>query len=155
MGVRASIAQTRNGEDVIIPNSVLIQTSVKNYTLKESVCRARVPVGVVYGSDMARVRERLEAVAAELSPKWGVTGRAWQVVMTSFGDNSVNWELAVWISDPWDLRAALSDLHEAVWWSFKEAGIVIAFPQLDVHFDSPVTESLRHLAQGSRANGRT
>jgi small-conductance mechanosensitive channel len=28
-----------------------------------------------------------------------------------------------------------AQLNEAIWWGLKEAGIAIAFPQLDVHFD--------------------
>jgi small-conductance mechanosensitive channel len=39
----------------------------------------------------------------------------------------------------------VSGLNEAIWWSLKDAGIVIAFPQVDVHFDEPVVESLKGL----------
>ena len=40
------------------------------------------------------------------------------------------------------MRRAKSQLHEAIWWAFQEAGIVIAFPQLDVHFDRDVSRAL-------------
>lgn len=33
-----------------------------------------------------------------------------------------------------------------IWWAFQEARIVIAFPQVDVHFDPPVTAAIE--AQG-------
>jgi small-conductance mechanosensitive channel len=36
MGIRATIVQTRDGEEIIVPNSVLAQSSVKNYTLEDS-----------------------------------------------------------------------------------------------------------------------
>jgi len=62
--------------------------------------------------------------------------------MTDFGDNSVNWEVAIWMNDPWTSRPAESALHEAIWWAFQDKGIVIAFPQLDVHLDPPVTTAL-------------
>jgi len=51
----------------------------------------------------------------------------------------------VWIEDPWGIGQYISDLNEAIWWSLKDAGIVIAFPQLDVHFDPPVIDSLQGL----------
>jgi small-conductance mechanosensitive channel len=31
-----------------------------------------------------------------------------------------------------------SDLNKAIWWALADAGITIAFPQLDVHLDTPV-----------------
>jgi small-conductance mechanosensitive channel len=29
----------------------------------------------------------------------------------------------------------MSELNKAIWWGLKDAGITIAYPQLDVHFD--------------------
>ena len=137
LGIRATIAQTRDGEDVIIPNSVLIQSSVKNFTLKNSRFRIRVPVGVSYRSDMTLVRKTLEQVATKMQQKWKCDS-PWQVIMTSFGSSSVDYEIAVWISEPWDYRIMLSELHEAIWRAFSEENIIISYPQLDVHFDSEI-----------------
>jgi len=140
MGIRATIVKTRDGEDLIVPNSAIVQSSVKNYTLEDSVFRARATVGVVYGSDMAKVREVLERVALDL--KWRLPDPAPQVLMLEFGDSSVNFEVAVWSDDPWKARLAVSDMNEAIWSAFKEHGITIAYPQLDVHFDPPVEKGL-------------
>jgi small-conductance mechanosensitive channel len=64
------------------------------------------------------------------------------ILLTDFGSSSVDFEISVWIDDPWNVRRARSKLNEAIWWALKEAGVIIAFPQLDVHFDPPVVESL-------------
>ena len=143
MGIRATIVQTRDGENLIVPNAVLVQASVKNFTLRDSAYRIRAIVGVVYGADMLQVREVLERVAAEFPNQ--EEGREPQVFMVQFGSSSVDWEVAVWMGDPWRARAAMSKLHEAIWWALKEAGITIAFPQVDVHFDPPIVEGLRAL----------
>jgi small-conductance mechanosensitive channel len=145
MGIRSSIAHTRDGEDLVIPNSVLIQTTVTNYTLRDQAFRIRAEVGVTYGSDMRLVRATLEEVAESASRKWAVPERP-QIVMTGFGDSSVNWEVAIWMNSPWELRPALSELHEAIWWAFQDRKIVIAFPQVDVHFDPPVTRGIAGLS---------
>ena len=144
MGIRTTIVQTRDGEHLIVPNSVLAQSSVKNYTLFKAVFRVRAAVGVVYKSDMTLVRQTLEKVAQRLN--LDETGRASQVLLLEFGDNSVNWEVAIWIKNPWDARPALSRLNEAIWQAFAEQDLVIAFPQLDVHFDAPVEDGFRKLA---------
>jgi potassium efflux system protein len=149
IGIRTSIGRSLDGEDLVIPNSVLIQTTVKNYTLTDAAYRIRVPVGVVYSSDMRLVRTTLEAVAAEVSARYAVPDTTPAVLLTEFGNHAVNWEVAIWMNDPWSVRPAKSALHEAIWWAFKERDIVIAFPQLDVHFDPPVTASLSELSRSA------
>ena len=114
MGIRASVARTRNGEDLVIPNAVLIQTTVTNYTLADSTHRIKVPVGVTYDPDMATVKETLVGVARAVSDTWAVDGTHPQVIITSFGSHSVDWEVAIWMNDPWTARAASSALHEAI-----------------------------------------
>jgi small-conductance mechanosensitive channel len=143
LGIRATIARTRDGEAVIIPNSTIVSDLVKNFTMEDRVWRLRTVVGVVYSSDMASVRATLERTVQEL--EWRsqtVEPRVW---MKGFGDNSVNFEVGVWIDDPWTSLDALSDLHEAIWWALKNEDITIAFPQLDVHFDDPVKEAIVRL----------
>jgi small-conductance mechanosensitive channel len=133
MGIRATIARTLDDEEIIIPNSTIVQSTVKNYTLKDSICRLRASVGVVYASDMKLVRRTLERVAQGMP--WRSPTKDPLVQLVEFGDSSVVFEVSVWIDDPWFARRARSELNEAIWWAFKDEGIVIAFPQLDLHLD--------------------
>ncbi len=141
MGIRAAIGRTTEEEDLIIPSSQLVQSTVRNYTLRDAVSRLRVVVGVTYDSDMALVRKTLEKTAAGI--EWRLTKYKPAVLMTAFGSSSVDFEVSVWFDDPWNRRSRSSDLHEAMWWALKEAGVVIAFPQVDVHFDRDVLEAWR------------
>lgn len=147
MGIRSTVVRTRDEENLIVPNSVLVQATVKNYTLEDSVFRLRTNVGVAYGSDMALVRETLEAVATGVD--FRLKDKEPLVLMTEFGDNSVNFEISIWTDDPWGARTTLSRLNEAIWWAFKAKDICIAFPQLDVHLDPPVVEGIRKLARAA------
>lgn len=146
MGIRATIVRTRDGEDLIVPNSILVQTTVKNFTLSDSVYRLQTRVGVAYSSDMGAVRETLERVVADL--QWRHAERDPQVFLSEFGTNAVVFDVAVWMDDPWGGRIARSDLNEAIWAALKEHGITIAFPQVDVHFDREVSEGLALLTSG-------
>jgi small-conductance mechanosensitive channel len=146
-GIRSTLVRTRDEEEMIVPNSTLVQATVKNYTLKDALYRLRVVVGVLYGSDMALVRKTLEGVGEKLD--WRLQDRACQILMLDFGSSSVDFEFAVWTDDPWLARVHASQLREAIWWAFKQQGITIAFPQLDVHFDPPVNDSLRGLARAA------
>ncbi|NIO29746.1 MAG: mechanosensitive ion channel [Candidatus Latescibacteria bacterium] len=145
LGARATVARTLDEEDLIIPNSILVQSVLKNYTLRDALYRLRAPVGVIYGSDMALVRQVLEETARDLP--WRAEDTDPVVFLTEFGDSSVNFEVSVWVDNPWQMRGLRSKLNEAIWWGLKGAGITIAFPQLDVHFDPPVVESLRTMSR--------
>lgn len=151
LGHRAIIARTLDEEDLIIPNSVLVQATVKNYTLRDQLYRIRVPVGVVYGSDMKVVRETLERCAHDFDMR--NTSKKPTVFMTQFGSSSVDFEVTVWIDNAWNTRAVRSKLHEAIWWALKDAGVTIAFPQLDVHLDPPVVDSFQLLASSRHPRG--
>ena len=147
MGIRTTVARTRDEEDIIIPNATLAQTSVKNFTYRDSLYRIRAHVGVEYGSNMRNVRETLDSVGRSLPGR--IEDRDPVVLLSEFGDSSVVWQLSVWISDPWRSNRQVSELNQAIWWALKDAGITIAFPQLDVHLDPPVTSALERLPQPS------
>jgi small-conductance mechanosensitive channel len=98
---------------------------------------------------MGLVRQVLEKLAGEL--EWRSQQHPPRVQLIDFGSSSVDFEISVWIDSPWSRQQRRNDLNEAVWWSLKEAGITIAFPQLDVHFDPRVIESLE---SGPRAVSR-
>jgi len=66
------------------------------------------------------------------------------VLLRRFGNSSVDFEVSVWIDDPWRAQRRMSDLNESLWRALKEAGITIAFPQLDVHFDPQVVRALEN-----------
>ena len=130
---------------MIIPNSTLVQTPVTNYTLRDTLYRIRRPVGVVYPSDMAVVKQTLQRAAQGV--KWRSQHRDPVVLLTEFADSSVNFEVSVWVDSPWNTRGLSSELNETIWWALKDAGITIAYPQLDVHLDPPVVESLRAMTR--------
>jgi small-conductance mechanosensitive channel len=131
IGLRATVGRSRDEEDLIIPNSVLVQNTVTNYTLRDTVRRIRTRVGVAYDSDLRLVRSVLANTAAafgERLPEYEPS-----VLLLEFGDSAVLFEVSVWIGDPWRGRIATSELNEAIWWALKDAGISIPFPQRVVH----------------------
>lgn len=140
MGFRATVVRTRDEEDVILPNTLLVQNSVTNYTLRDRSHRLRTVVGVEYGSDMAQVMDVLQETASKVP--WRLRDQEPVVLMREFADSSVNFDVSVWMDDPWRAPRRQSELNQAVWWALKKAGIVIAFPQLDVHLDSRALSAL-------------
>lgn len=140
-GIRTTVARTRDDEAIIIPNSLLVQNPVKNFTYQDSIYRIRARVGVAYGSDMRAVFDTLTGVAEKL--EWRSTAVKPRVFMSEFGDSSVLFEVSVWVNDPWRAPQHRSDLSQAIWFALKDASITIAFPQLDLHLDAATTAALR------------
>lgn len=131
MGLRATVARSRNEEDLIIPNSTLVQNTVTNFTLRDSDFRLRATVGVSYDSDVNLVMQVLREVADAFPHRHD--SHEPLVLLTGFGDSSVDFEISVWTREPWRARRMLSELHQAIWWALKRHRITIPFPQRDVH----------------------
>lgn len=142
MGIRATIALTLDDEEIIVPNSILAQSAVKNLTLTEVVYRLRMKIGVSYASDVDRATEVLEGAATTVS--WREPSRAPVVLLVDFGASSIDFEVSVWTRDVWALRRGQSELRKAMWRALRDAGISIPFPQLDVHFPDIKTTEVAH-----------
>lgn len=152
MGIRSTVCRTRDGSDLIVPNSLLVQSTVQNLTKEDMTVRVRCVVGVAYASDMPATRAVLAAAADRL--EWRAPEHPALVLWLGFGSSSVDWEVSVWAEDPWRLPLLRTELALAVWEALHEAQITIAFPQLDLHLDPPVLEALSHAPAPARAAGR-
>jgi small-conductance mechanosensitive channel len=135
LGLRTTIVRSRDEEDLIVPNSVLAQSTLTNYTLHDAIFRIRATVGVSYDSDVRLVMEVLKNAAAGLPDP--IDGYEPVVLFIGFGDSSINFEVSAWVSQPWTSRRTLSALNQSIWWALKEHNISIPFPQRDVRLITP------------------
>ena len=124
---------------MIVPNKDFITGRLINWTLSDAITRIRIPVGIAYGSDTELAEKLLLKVASE-HPKVR-EDPAPLALFQGFGDNSLNFDLRVFVSELGDRLPVMHDLHMAVDRELRQAGITIAFPQRDVHLDA--TEPLQ------------
>ncbi|MGI9039032.1 MAG: mechanosensitive ion channel domain-containing protein, partial [Gemmatimonadota bacterium] len=97
IGLRATTILDFDESETIVPNADLVSQRVTNWTLSSSVARLVVPVGVAYGSDVAKVLEVLLAAAG--SEEIVLDSPEPQALFRGFGDSSLNFELRVWLAD--------------------------------------------------------
>lgn len=139
INTRATVINTNDAVDLVIPNSVLVTTQLTNWTLRESYGRLRVSFGVAYGSDKEKVKQlALEAIKEVDSALTNMPGLEPQVRLSDFGDSSLEFTVLFWVSRqgvrrPGRTRASFLWALET---QFRENGIEIPFPQRDVHFRS-------------------
>ena len=133
ISLRATTIVTNDNISIIVPNLQLTSNPVTNWSHGGSRVRIRIPVGVAYGTDPDRVREILLVVAAS-HPDVLKEPRS-TVYFDAFGDNAINFELAVWTETmTHSPRRFRSDLNFLIERAFREHAIEIPFPQRVVHF---------------------
>mgnify|MGYP000097251642 FL=1 len=135
VNTRSTRIRRNDGVHVLIPNSYLLENTVINWTLVDKLMRTTVRVGVAYGSDVKVVRQLMEQAANEHPEVLNEPPAV--VFFEDFGDNALIFDLKLWIDsgEERDLRRIRSDIRFRLEELFDEAGIVVAFPQRDIHVD--------------------
>jgi small-conductance mechanosensitive channel len=135
IGVRAVSVLTRDGKEHLIPNENLMTQEVENWSYSDRKVRVRIPVGVAYSADLALTQELMLRAATE-SPRVLDSPRP-AVQLSAFGENSVQHEIRLWITDPEDgVGSVRSDVLKRIWYLFKEHDIELPVAQRDVRIRS-------------------
>ncbi|MBX3250472.1 MAG: mechanosensitive ion channel [Myxococcales bacterium] len=133
LGIRATVVETLDGEFVLVPNDTLVREKIKNLTYEHTELRVNVTVGVAFGSDLQKTTEVLSAAAARVQGDRSTRPHA--VFVEEIGESRVVFRVAAWTNEPWGRPKFASALRTEVWGALKDAGITVAYPQLDVHLD--------------------
>ena len=135
IGPRSTRIRTNDSTDVIVPNSVLVNEQVINWTLHGSTRRIRVPFVTAFGVDKEKVREAVLTAAHSVSftSPDDATRKA-QVWLVGFGESSLKFELIVWPTVDSVRRPAA--IFAAYTWAIDDAlrgaGIEVPYPQRDI-----------------------
>jgi len=134
ISIRATEIETLDNQDMLIPNSELISGRVTNWVLHNPYGRLIIKIGVSYGSDIEKVKTILETVSCDHNQVI-TDSRASppKALFMGFGDSSLDFELRVRILDIKKRYDVLSDLNFEINHQFSKEGIVIPFPQRDIH----------------------
>ena len=134
IGSRGTEIRTLDHVSIIVPNSRFLENEVFNWSHGNSVSRIRLPVGVSYSSDPQKVKAAL--LEACQQDQQVLKAPAPQVFFKGFGDSALEFELAVWISQPSRQVIICSDLYFAIEAALRHHNIEIPFPQRDLHIRS-------------------
>ena len=139
ISLRSTTVITNDNITMIVPNADFISQTVTNWSHGDPKVRIRVPVGVAYGSDIELLEKLLLEIADE-NPK-SLKDPKPSVLFDSFGDNSLNFELALWTASMTTRpRRFISTINFAIEKKLRENNIEIPFPQRDLHIRSGAVE---------------
>lgn len=133
--LRSTIINTLTNETIIVPNNQLVGNSIHNYSYHDRRIIVINSVQVAYESDLDLVKKVLLEMV-EKSPYALKDPRA-EVKIMSFEDSGILVELWSWIGEATQKMAAKAWNNLEIWRSFKNAGITIPFPQVDLHVKEP------------------
>jgi len=135
IGPRCTRIRTGDNIHILVPNSSFLEKNIVNWTLADPKVRAHVTVGVVYGSPVREVEQLLLQAAGEREKVMRVPEPF--VLFRDFGDNALIFSLYFWLNMESLVERLMleSNIRFRIDELFREAGIVIAYPQRDVHID--------------------
>ncbi|MBS1705069.1 MAG: mechanosensitive ion channel [Armatimonadetes bacterium] len=141
IGLNSTIIRTPDEADIIVPNSLLIEQPVKNWTLHDRRRLVSTEVSVSYDADPERVREAL--IRAAQSVDSILHSEEPLVRFAAFGASTLNFRVSVYTTDFVTIpNKIISDLNFAIAKVFKEEQIDIPLPQSVVRWkqDPPPPE---------------
>ncbi|RLT94361.1 MAG: hypothetical protein D9N14_16995 [Ketobacter sp.] len=129
--MRATTITDWDQKELIIPNKTFVTNQFINWTLSDSTTRVVIKVGVAYGSDTDLVSRTLMEIAQ--ANQIVLKEPAPSAFFLGFGASSLDFELRAFVASFSKRLILIHELHTAIDKRFKELGIEIAFPQLDLH----------------------
>jgi potassium efflux system protein len=132
--IRATTIRDFDGRELLVPNKEFITGRLLNWSLSDSKVRLVIPVGIAYGSNLKEALSILRQITDEYpdildDPKPSI-------IFGNFGENALELTARFFIGSFDDYWRLTTGVRSEIYERFNEAGIVIAYPQRDVHFDS-------------------
>ncbi|MGE4501752.1 MAG: mechanosensitive ion channel family protein [Thiomicrospira sp.] len=132
-----TLLRTTDNREITVPNGQISRSALINYSARDTR-RIDLVIGIHYDSDLRKAKQVLmdliksePRALAEPEPL---------VAVSELADNSVNFTVRMWVNNE-DYWAVRFDFIERVKLTFDEQGIVIPFPQMDVHIQQPAQAS--------------
>lgn len=153
IGLRSSRIRTLDNRMVVVPNSIIGKSLVVNHSYPNTHYRIHTDVGVAYGSDIDRVQEILQEAAQNVEgvlPDYPV-----EALFVEFGDSALVFRVRWWIDAYEDTRTQVARMNAVLYRALAGGGVVIPFPQRDVHhkFDGEHGQRLVALLGGNPPEG--
>ena len=128
--IRATTVIDFDHKEIIIPNKTFVTDRLINWSLSDSVTRVVLTFGVAHGSDLDKVRSlMLDAIH---SVPMVLEDPEPEILCMEYTPDAINFEVRVFVNDVGHRLATRDALNRGVEHLFREAGVRIAYRQMDV-----------------------
>lgn len=135
IGIRFSTLLSPTGTENLVPNSVLVQEKLVNWTYSSPEVRREIEIWVDYTADADHVTDLL-MIAASQNPVV-LTTPSPRILLDSFTDRGMLFKLQFWVPMVPNVSGpvVMSEVRREIYASFKHHGIAFAYPHrtIDLH----------------------
>ncbi|WP_240664234.1 mechanosensitive ion channel family protein [Methanosarcina sp. MSH10X1] len=147
---RSTRILTRDNRLVAIPNSVISEDLITNYSTPGKMFCVETDVVVSYGADIECVRSLiLNALKQE---NWIMHEEPVQALLLEFSDSGMKFKVRCWIENYVDLRVSLDQLNTAIYKVLHAADIELSAYNIVIGSTGPKTGSI---VSNCRKNSRS
>ncbi len=132
----ATVINTIKNETIIVPNSLLTEDIVYNYSHDDPSVILENTVDIAYTADLEKALEILMDIGRRNPHSLAEKDPIPRVA--SFENSGIRLKLFTWIRDANEKWPALSWTNLEIWREFKKHSVEIPFPQVDVHFRNAI-----------------
>ncbi|MEM2300051.1 MAG: mechanosensitive ion channel family protein [Candidatus Hadarchaeales archaeon] len=122
---------------IIIPNSKLVSSIIKNYSEPQTEMNFVIPVTVSYGSDLEKVERVTLEVAEDVMKKLGIKLSGFKPLLryTSFGESGINFNVVLRVKEFKQQFPLTHEFMKELYKRYKKEGIVIPYPTRVVYLE--------------------
>ena len=147
IGIRSSQVQTRDNRLIIVPNSVIVDSTVINYSLPDNTYRLQSDIGIGCGMDISKVQQQIRETVRQLD---GILpDRPVDVWFTEFGDSSNTMRVRWWVASYAEKRRSTDRVNAAIQELANREGIDLPNPTYSL--DNKVTLSEEEVQRIAKA----
>ena len=138
---RYVVVRSLDGVEAIVPNELLVVTTVLNHSYTSRDVRIAIPIQISYDSDL-ELAMRLMVDAARSEARILQAPNPPGAFVLRFAESGIDLELGIWIRDPENGQLNLkSALNVTIWKMFNANGVKIPFPQREVRLLGPAPDA--------------
>lgn len=127
ISLKSTVIRMLSGEEVNIPNKLVLQNPVKNFTTN-GIRRVEFSCGVSYADDLQKVKSIATEAIRPLA--LDTVDRPVEFIFTQFGESSIDFQIRFWTNPAtvWDYLNAKSEAIMKIKTAFDQNDISIPFP---------------------------
>lgn len=132
VSLRSTRVRTYDNEIIIIPNSSMASSKIKNFTQPDLKVRVAIPFSVEYGNKPEEVINLIKSTAKK-EVKGIMKEPEVNVLFTEMADSSLNFKLLFWVERYDEAYGKKIEATDLIYKTLKKAKIGIPFPTQTIH----------------------
>lgn len=140
IGLRSTRILTRDNRLVVIPNSIIGENQIVNYSYPDPFYRIQIHVGIAYGTDIEFVRRLMIDTVTKVEGVYAEKGI--DALYVEMGDSAMIFRVRWWIETYADTRRMVDKVNSALQRAFDEHGVACPYPTQSIVLQQESTSAL-------------